>query len=57
MEIEYAQLINSFVSTEGQDGIMTNYIYYSVLVVFKNGTPVNRSVGFIQKAQILSLLQ
>ena len=27
------------------------------LVVFKNGTPVNRSVGFIQKAQILSLLQ
>ena len=38
MEIEYAQLINSFVSTEGRDGIMTNYIYYSVLVVFKNGT-------------------
>ncbi|MBQ6323152.1 MAG: thioredoxin [Lachnospiraceae bacterium] len=27
------------------------------LVVFKNGTPVNRSIGFIQKPQILALLQ
>ena len=38
MDIAYAQVINSFVSTEGKNGIMTNYIYYSVLVVFKNGT-------------------
>lgn len=35
--IKYTQVLNSFVSTEGSNGIMTNYIYYSVLVVFDNG--------------------
>ena len=37
MAIKYTQILNSFVSTEGSNGIMTNYIYYSVLVVHTNG--------------------
>ena len=38
MAIKYTQVLNSFVSTEGSGGIMTNYIYYSVLVVYTDGT-------------------
>ncbi len=38
MAIKYTQVLNSFVSTEGSNGIMTNYIYYSVLVVNADGT-------------------
>ena len=36
--IKYTSIINSFVSTEGVAGIMTNYIYYSLLVVYCDGT-------------------
>ena len=36
--IKYTSIINSFVSTEGSAGFMTNYIYYSVLVVYVDGT-------------------
>ena len=36
-DIDYTSIINSFVSTEGSGGFMTNYIYYSVLVVYKSG--------------------
>ena len=35
--IKYTSILNSFVSTEGSAGIMTNYIYYSILVVYENG--------------------
>lgn len=38
MAIKYTQVLNSFVSTEGSNGIMTNYIYYSVLVVNTDGS-------------------
>ncbi len=36
--IKYTSIINSFVSTEGYAGVMTNYIYYSLLVVYMDGT-------------------
>ncbi len=36
--IKYATILNSFVSTEGSNGYMTNYVYYSVLVAYDNGT-------------------
>lgn len=36
--IAYATILNSFVSTEGSNGFMTNYIYYSVLVTNTDGT-------------------
>ena len=36
--IHYATILNSFVSTEGSNGFMTNYIYYSVLVAFTDGS-------------------
>ena len=52
-EIDYATVINSFVSTEGGGGFMTNYIYYSVLVVYKNGT---RKIVEDRLTNILSLL-
>ena len=38
MAIKYTNVINSFVSTEGSNGIMTNYVYYTVLVVNTDGT-------------------
>ena len=38
MAIKYVQVLNSFVSTEGSGGFMTNYIYYSLLVVDTNGS-------------------
>ena len=38
MAIKYTQVLNSFVSTEGSAGIMTNYIYYSLLVVNTDGS-------------------
>ena len=38
MAIQYAQLINSFVSTEGSNGFMTNYVYYTFLVVNTDGS-------------------
>ena len=38
MAIKYVQVINSFVSTEGSNGFMTNYVYYTLLVVNTNGT-------------------
>ncbi len=38
MAISYVQILNSFVSTEGSDGIMTNYVYYSLLVVNSDGS-------------------
>lgn len=36
--IDYTHILNAYVSTEGSNGFMTNYIYYSVLVVFDDGT-------------------
>lgn len=36
--IHYTMILNSFVSTEGSNGFMTNYIYYSVLVAFTDGS-------------------
>ncbi len=36
--IKYASIINAWVSTEGSNGYMTNYIYYSVLVAYEDGT-------------------
>ena len=36
--IKYTSIINSFVSQEGAFGAFTNYIYYSVLVVYSDGT-------------------
>ena len=36
--IKYTSIINSFVSPEGSFGAITNYIYYSVLVVYSDGT-------------------
>ncbi|MBR6040179.1 MAG: PASTA domain-containing protein [Clostridia bacterium] len=38
MAIKYTSIINSFVSTEGGGGFMTNYVYYTVLVVYTDGT-------------------
>lgn len=38
MAIKYTQLINSFVSTEGSGGFMTNYVYYTFLVVHTDGS-------------------
>ncbi len=38
MAIKYASVINSFVSTEGSGGFMTNYVYYTVLAVNTDGT-------------------
>lgn len=38
MIIKYAQILNAYVSTEGFGGNMTNYIYYSVLVVYTDGS-------------------
>ena len=35
--IQYASILNAWVSTEGFGGSMTNYIYYSVLVVTADG--------------------
>ncbi len=35
--IKYTSIINSFVSVEGV-GAYTNYVYYSVLIVFDDGT-------------------
>lgn len=37
-EIKYTSIINSFVSQEGSMGTYTNYVYYSILVVYSNGT-------------------
>ena len=37
-DIKYTSIINAWVSTEGSNGMMTNYVYYSVLVVRKDGT-------------------
>ena len=36
--IKYTSIINSFVSQEGDFGMYTNYIYYSLLVVYTDGT-------------------
>ena len=36
-KIKYASIINAYISTEGSNGFMTNYIYYSVLVAYDNG--------------------
>ncbi len=36
--INYITVLNSVVSTEGSGGYMTNYIYYSLLVVYKDGS-------------------
>ena len=38
MGIKYVQIINSFVSTEGSNGFMTNYVYYTLLVVNRDGS-------------------
>jgi hypothetical protein len=38
MAIKYVNVINSFVSTEGSGGFMTNYVYYTLLVVNTDGT-------------------
>ena len=38
MAIKYTQLINSFVSTEGSGGFMTNYGYYTFLVFHTDGS-------------------
>ena len=51
--INYTSIINSFVSTEGAAGFMTNYIYYSVLVVYTDGT---KEIVEGKKAQIAPLL-
>lgn len=37
-DIKYTSIINSFVSQEGMMGNYTNYIYYSILVVYSDGT-------------------
>ena len=37
-DIKYVHILNSFVSTEGFAGNMTNYIYYSLLVVYKDNS-------------------
>ena len=37
-DIKYTHILNSYVSTEGSGGIMTNYIYYSLLIVYSDGT-------------------
>ena len=51
--ISYTQVINSFVSTEGSNGIMTNYFYHTILVVYTNGT---REIVTGQTNQISFLL-
>jgi len=35
--IKYTSIINSFVSTEGSGGFMTNYVYYTILVAYTDG--------------------
>lgn len=37
-DIKYTSIINSFVSQEGMMGNYTNYIYYSILVAYSDGT-------------------
>jgi hypothetical protein len=37
-DIKYTSIINSFVSQEGMMGSYTNYVYYSILVVYSDGT-------------------
>ena len=36
--IKYTSIINSFVSQEGSNGSYINYVYYSILVVYVDGT-------------------
>lgn len=36
--ILYTSIINSYVSQEGSNGIFTNYVYYSFLVVYDDGS-------------------
>lgn len=36
--IDYITVINSYVSQEGVNGIYTNYVYYSLLVTYTNGS-------------------
>lgn len=36
--ILYTSIINSYVSQEGSNGVFTNYVYYSVLVVYDDGS-------------------
>ena len=36
--IHYTSIINSFVSTEGNSALKINYVYYTVLVVYTDGT-------------------
>ena len=52
-QIKYTSIINSFVSQEGSAGFYTNYIYYSVLVVYTNG---KAEIVEGQKSQIAPLL-
>lgn len=51
--IKYASLIDCVVSTEGSNGMMTNYFYYNVLVVYQDGS---RDLVTGQKGQIAYLL-
>ena len=51
--IKYAELIDCVVSTEGSNGMMTNYFYYNVLVVYQDG---KRDLVTGQKSQIAYLL-
>ena len=37
-KIKYTSLIDCAVSTEGSNGVMTNYFYYNVLVVYEDGS-------------------
>ena len=54
MAIKYASIINSFVSTEGSNGIMTNFVYYTVLVVHDSG---RREIVEGKYHEIIHLLQ
>ena len=38
MEIKYANLIDTVVSPEGSNGFLTNHIYYTVLIVYMDGS-------------------
>lgn len=51
--IDYTHILNAYVSTEGSNGFMTNYIYYSVLVVYTNGS---REIVEGNNSQIAHLL-
>ena len=57
MAIQYITILNSFVSTEGSNGFMTNYIYYSLMAVMTDGKREVLSVKDSQMGMYLPFIR